>query len=89
MSVRPLWCKTVVRVGQFFFCIIAGLFHRVIAQSGTANAMWATHVTKTKSALQKEVKQLAEGLGCYDSNYMECLKHKPWDKFRATGICEV
>ena len=61
----------------------------MIAQSGTANAMWATHVTKTPRALRKEVTALAEGLGCYGSDFLDCLRMKPWDKFRATQICEV
>ena len=69
--------------------MIVGLFHRVIAQSGTANAMWATHVTKTPRVLREEVVKLAEGLGCYESDFLDCLRRKPWDKFRATGICEV
>ncbi len=68
----------------------AGLFHRVIAQSGTANAMWATHVVRTPRSLRAEVLRLAEGLGCFSSrDFLDCLRRKPWDKFRATEFCEV
>lgn len=70
---------------------VSGLFHRVIAQSGTANAMWATH-TKPMSELRNDVTSLATSFGCYgtsDRDLIECLRRVDWKRFRPTQICQV
>ncbi len=70
---------------------LTGLFHGIIAQSGTANAMWATHTDN--KALQSNVNKLANGFGCYgaptDQNFVDCLKKVEWKKFRWGNVCKV
>ena len=69
----------------------AGLFHRAIAQSGTPNAVWATH-TESHDQLKDHVTTLATAHGCDTSdtaNILKCLRNLPWEVFRDDEICKV
>ena len=70
--------------------IISGLFHHAIAQSGTANAMWATHADDI--SLRYNVATFARAHNCYETNEeerLQCLRTIPYEKFRASQVYTV
>ena len=74
-----------------FDCFL-GLFHHAIAESGTANAMWATH--HTEANLRDDVETFSRAHHCYEGedeeDLVECLQTIPYEKFSTTSsICTV
>lgn len=70
-----------------------GLFHRVIAESGTANALWATNTDKTEERLMEEVNFIAQSQSCRRSTMQEtiaCLRLVPWTELlHNEKLCQV
>ncbi|KAK2182357.1 hypothetical protein NP493_357g02001 [Ridgeia piscesae] len=72
--------------------LTTGLFHRAIAQSGTANAMWATH-SKNRSEFRSHVAIFGRENGCSEessiADHVKCLKSADWTRLTANVICTI
>ena len=73
-----------------FLLTLSGLFHRVIAQSGVANAMWASH--QDRRSYRDQAHQVANATYClrktmHDS--IECIMGKEAVLFEEDQLCKV